>query len=254
MIGVNIAMEASISILTATYNSAGDLPGLMDSLRIQTDRQFEWIIVDGASTDGTLELVRNADDIVTKWISEPDFGIYDALNKALKLASGQYYLVVGADDRLSNEAVQQYRRVAERTNADVVTAWINRNGRLDRGEKRLPWLYAHHAYVSEHAVGTLIRRSLHEKHGQYAKSYPVGADVLFLKTVCADAGTRLYRAEFLAGKFGFSGTSRKDRAGAICDYFRAQLATEQHRYLQVFIFAVKLIWNARSLVESSRSR
>lgn len=94
-----------ITVITATYNASKVLPGLIDSLRSQTDQDFEWIVVDGASTDGTVELVEAAGDVVTRWVSEPDFGIYHALNKALGLATGEYYLVLGADDRLRTEGV-----------------------------------------------------------------------------------------------------------------------------------------------------
>src|SRR5574343_103309 len=87
--------KPSISIITVTFNAAAHLPTLIDSLRNQSDRGFEWIVVDGASTDKTVDLLE-ASGIVTTWISEPDFGIYDALNKAIRLSTGEYYLVLGA--------------------------------------------------------------------------------------------------------------------------------------------------------------
>ena len=88
-------MKPAISVITVTFNAAALLPGLMDSLRTQTDRDFEWVVVDGASTDGTVALLNSSGDILSHWISEPDFGIYDAMNKALQMARGEYYLVMG---------------------------------------------------------------------------------------------------------------------------------------------------------------
>ena len=93
-----------ISIITATFNSAQTLPTLIASIRAQSDRSFEWIVVDGGSRDDTVALLRDAGDVVTRWISEPDFGIYHALNKALLLAQGSYYLVVGSDDTLEHSS------------------------------------------------------------------------------------------------------------------------------------------------------
>ena len=241
-------MKPTISIITVSYNAAYVLPGLIDSIRAQTDRDFEWFVVDGASTDGTIELLNESGDVITCWISEPDFGIYHAMNKALQMMTGEYYLVVGADDRLHPDAIAQYRHYAQISGADIVTALIKRNGRVEQRKPRRPWLYAHHAYVSEHSVGSLIRRQLHEKFGIYSKRYPIGADVLFLKKVCLSPDTKITRADFVAGTFGSAGTSREDRAGAICDYFRAQLETENNKYLQVILFAAKILKNARSMV------
>ena len=245
-------MKPNISVITVTLNAAYLLPALIDSLRAQTDRDFEWIVVDGASTDGTVALIQSAGDVVTRWISELDFGIYHALNKALKLAKGEYYLVLGADDRLNQDAISRYRDHAHRTEADIVTAMIVCNGNVEPRKPCRPWLYAHHAYVSEHAVGSLIRRSLHEKFGYYSNRYPVGADLLFLKRVCASPEIRAMQADFVAGAYGSSGLSRQDRAGAICDYFRGQLETEKNKYLQIVLFMAKVLKNARIMVKAMR--
>jgi glycosyltransferase involved in cell wall biosynthesis len=246
-------MRPTISVITVTFNAEGFLPGLMDSLRAQTDRDFEWIVMDGASSDGTVDLLKSDGDVITRWTSEPDFGIYDAMNKALQMATGEYYLVMGTDDRLEPDAIAQYREYAHRSKADIVTALIMRNGIIERRKPRWPWLYAHHAYVSEHSVGSLIRKNLHEKFGFYSRRYSIGADLLFLKKVCSSPETKLIQVDFVAGAFGFTGTSREDRAGAICDYFRGQLETEKHKYFQIILFIAKVLKNARSMIKATRS-
>lgn len=247
-------MKSTISVITVTFNAAKFLPGLIDSLRAQTDRDFEWIVADGASTDGTIELIQSADDVVTRWISEPDFGIYHALNKALQMATGEYYLVMGADDRLTPDAIAQYRDHAYRSKADIVTALIIRNGVIEQHKQCRPWLYAHHGYVSEHAVGSLIRKGLHETFGFYSKRYSIGADLLFLKKACSSSETKIFKVDFVAGTFGFAGTSRTDRAGAICDYFRGQLETEKNKYLQIILFVAKVLKNMHSMVKAAQKR
>lgn len=90
-----------ISVITATYNVAGQLPHTIRSLREQTTRDFEWIVVDGNSGDGTQDLLRDSGDVVTRWISEPDHGIYDAWNKACKIARGEWVVFLGAGDELA---------------------------------------------------------------------------------------------------------------------------------------------------------
>jgi hypothetical protein len=90
-----------ISIITSTFNAAAQLPYTIRSIREQTSREFEWIVVDGNSTDGTQALLRENDDLISRWISEPDQGIYDAWNKACKMARGEWVVFLGAGDELA---------------------------------------------------------------------------------------------------------------------------------------------------------
>ena len=90
-----------ISIITSTFNAAAQLPYTIRSIREQTSRDFEWVVVDGNSTDGTQALLHENDDLISRWISEPDQGIYDAWNKACKMARGEWVVFLGAGDELA---------------------------------------------------------------------------------------------------------------------------------------------------------
>ncbi len=170
--------EVSISIITATYNAEKYLPRLVESLEKQRDKNFEWVVADGASTDRTLEILENAKRSLKNVVvdSRPDFGIYDVLNRAIKISKGDYYLVVGADDILFPDAIENYRKAAKQSNADLITARI-KIGNSIRGPKRPAWgwLYGQSAYVSGHVVGLLIRKDLHEKFGYYSRRFPIAA-------------------------------------------------------------------------------
>ena len=72
-----------ISLLTVSYNSAITINDTIESIRSQDYNHIEYIIVDGDSTDGTVEIIKSHDSFISKWISEPDKGIYDAMNKAV---------------------------------------------------------------------------------------------------------------------------------------------------------------------------
>lgn len=238
----------SISVITATFNASQVLPGLIASLRAQTDRDFEWIVVDGASSDSTIDLLRDSDDVINAWISEPDFGIYDALNKAIRKSTSEYYLVLGADDRLLPNAITQYRQHALLSGADIITAGIIKNGVTSYGKTGKSWLHGMFAYVSGHSVGTLIRRNLHAYFGEYSRRFPVAADMYFLKQACKSPATKLCRANFIAGEHGTGGISSVDKAAVFCDCFRVQLETEPAKLLQIFIFIAKLIWRIPDVV------
>jgi glycosyltransferase involved in cell wall biosynthesis len=101
--------EPFLSIITVTFNSAKTLPDTLHSVDIQSDRNFEYIVIDGASTDGTLDLLRDHPKLITKLVSEPDSGIYDAMNKGIQLARGKYVSFLNSDDAYFENTVKNVR-------------------------------------------------------------------------------------------------------------------------------------------------
>lgn len=111
-----------ISIITITYNAATTLPPTMESVKSQTFKDFEHIIVDGASTDDTLTIARKLGTPGLRILSEPDNGLYDAMNKGLRLARGKYVLFLNAGDAFHDARIlAQYGEAAKR-NADIIYA------------------------------------------------------------------------------------------------------------------------------------
>ena len=93
------------SVVTVVYNGHEFLERIIESVNSQTYDNIEYIIVDGGSVDGTIDIIKKYADNISKWISELDRGIYDAMNKALKIATGDYLIFMGADDYFWNESV-----------------------------------------------------------------------------------------------------------------------------------------------------
>lgn len=97
-----------ISIVTITYNRLTDLQATFNSVVNQTFREYEYIIVDGGSSDGTANFLKEKQDLLTRWVSEPDGGIYDAMNKGTQLASGEWIIFMNAGDSFfSNKTLQE---------------------------------------------------------------------------------------------------------------------------------------------------
>jgi glycosyltransferase involved in cell wall biosynthesis len=95
--------EYLLSIVTVTKNCADTIDHTLDSVAAIKDDRVEYLVVDGASTDATVERARARDGLVDRLVSEPDTGIYNAMNKGVALARGRYVLFINGDDRLAPE-------------------------------------------------------------------------------------------------------------------------------------------------------
>lgn len=91
-----------ISIITINFNNKNGLIKTLNSVISQTCKEFEWIIIDGGSTDGSKELLENYSEHITYWVSEPDNGIYHAMNKGIRVAKGDYLQFLNSGDYLAN--------------------------------------------------------------------------------------------------------------------------------------------------------
>ncbi len=98
-------IKPTFSIITVVFNGVDLLQGTLDSVTMQTYSNYEYIIIDGGSNDGTLDIINNNQKNIAQWISEKDKGIYDAMNKAFALATGDFLLFLNCGDRLFNDKV-----------------------------------------------------------------------------------------------------------------------------------------------------
>ena len=95
-----------ISIITINWNNNEGLKRTLESVVSQTSREYEYIVVDGASTDGSVEtIVRYANHSILRWVSEPDGGIYNAMNKGIRMATGEYVMMLNSGDWFVGEGV-----------------------------------------------------------------------------------------------------------------------------------------------------
>lgn len=237
-----------LAVLTATFNSAAVINILIGSLKAQSNKNFVWVVVDGASSDSTLEIVKSVTEFPVVLISEPDFGIYDALNKGVKACDADYYLVAGSDDRFHPEAIENYLAEIKSNDVDLVSAKVLSGTTTLLPGRGMSWLRGQNAYISNHSLGVAIRCDLHQQFGLYSRKFPIAADQLFIKRVCMSDGVRVKYAAFLAGEFSEEGVSSVDIAGLLSEIFRVQLLTERFRGGQVLIYLLRLIKNWRKMV------
>lgn len=110
-----------ISLITVTYNSARTIKDTIASVLSQTYHDIEYIIIDGASKDNTMEIIQTFDSSLIKVVSEPDKGIYDAINKGIKLATGEVVGILNSDDFFADSTVVE-RIVGEFTRDPLLSA------------------------------------------------------------------------------------------------------------------------------------
>lgn len=185
-----------VTIITATFNIEGCLPHTIESIRNRTYKNIEWIVVDGASTDGTIELLRQNEDAIDYWISEPDNGIFDAWNKGVSLANGEWIAFLGAGDSYKAEAIEGYINAIKACSIrpDFVSSrvsFVNNRGMAVR-VKGAPFeweLFKNYMTIAH--VGAFHHRSLFERYGLFEKSYVSAADYEFLMR-CGSSLKTLY--------------------------------------------------------------
>jgi glycosyltransferase involved in cell wall biosynthesis len=173
----------TFSVIICTYNAKEKLPRTLDSLLIQTYEDFEVVIIDGASTDGTVEVIRGYEKKFNgkiKWISEKDSGIYNAMNKGVLMACGEYLNVVGAGDWLEKNALEIAREcIVKNPQIDAV------HGKLRIWDKEIRNSYLLQSLPSTLAKDPMqhpalyYKKTLHDIYGLYDESYKIVADYLF---------------------------------------------------------------------------
>ena len=113
-------MFPTVSIITITYNAERFLERTIQSIIGQQATDYEYIIIDGASTDGTLDIIRKHERNIANWVSEPDAGLYDAMNKGLHRAQGQHVWFMNAGDELyDSQTLSHLLEKIKATSADV---------------------------------------------------------------------------------------------------------------------------------------
>ena len=178
--------------------------------------------------------------------SRPDFGFYDALNRAIKISSGEYYIVLGSDDLLYNDAIENYTSFIDK-NPDIVMSSVQIEGRFIISPKIHKYKCINYEpFKGWHSVGMLIKKSLHGRIGYYSNKYPIAADTYFIKKAIYE-GCRIELAEFVAGVFGTSGVSSTNYLRVLCESFQVSLAVGENKAMHLFVFILKLLKNFRRL-------
>lgn len=170
-----------ISIITINYNDVVGLEKTIKSVVKQTFLDYEYIIIDGDSSDGGKKIIQKYEDKLAYWVSEPDLGIYNAMNKGINVANGDYLLFLNSGDVLVDDA-NILKICSDRLIEDIIAfdCFLERDDKIveRRTHVEQPTLF----YVFKNGFkhqSTFIKRDLFEKIGLYNENYKIAGDYEF---------------------------------------------------------------------------
>ncbi len=179
--GRDASRAPMFSVITCVANGAPSIEKTIDSVLGQTHDDFEYLVIDAESRDGTPDILARYDDRIDYWCSEPDSGIYDAWNKALRLARGSWIAFLGCDDQFYADALLKYSRfLAQQGNEPLhyVSSRVDfiLNGRPLQTIGRA-WKWPDFCkYMTVAHVGSLHHRSLFAEYGEFDSRYRICGD------------------------------------------------------------------------------
>ena len=209
-----------VSVITVCRNAEGTIGRTLRSLEAQAYPNLEYIVVDGASTDDTLEAVRQS-PAVTRWISEPDKGIADAFNKGVSLARGEWIGILNADDWYERDAIAT--AMAAPDQADLIHGAVRYwDGDAPR-EVYHPRQDRLHLEMTINHPSVFVRRSLYERLGGFDPAYRYAMDYELILRFLA-AGARFVQLEAVLANMSYGGASDAHWRGAALECARAKSA------------------------------
>ncbi len=234
-----------VTIITVTYNSARHLEDCILSVVKQDYKNIEYIVVDGRSTDGTVDLIKKNSYHITKWISETDAGMYDAINKGMKLASGEIIGLLHSDDVLASEdVISEIAKCFQSQNidslyGDLVYVEAKNLQKVLRFWKGLPynrqrfeygWMPAHPTFY--------FRKELVEKFGGYDLQFFTAADFELMTRYLYRLKISSFYLPKLIVKMRVGGASNESLSARVKANHRDYLALKKNKIPLPFVVSI----------------
>ena len=175
-------LKPLISVITVVVNGEKYLEKAILSIAEQTYDNVEYIIIDGGSTDGTLDIISKHEGLIDFWISEKDSGLYNAMNKGIKLSKGDFIGFVGSDDFLYKNSLEKLAKVAKNENIDYTVGpvdIIDDSGKLIEKILVLPNFLSKKRFIFDmamHHLSFYVNRKIIDKVGNFDESFKIRSD------------------------------------------------------------------------------
>lgn len=227
-----------ITIVIATYNAGECLQNCLNSIIPQLNSGIELIIVDGASKDNTIEIIKNNEQHIKFWISEPDKGIYDAWNKGIKASNGEWIMFIGADDYLVDDALSTYiSHLKQSSNSSEIDILTSKRRMVDQRNKEIRtvgskwvWPQCLKGMMISHP-GAMHNKKLFDTYGTYDISYRIAGDYeLLLRPKDLIKTDFINKITIVVSEGGIS-----DSFAAIKEHYRAVIQHQPSKKLSLFL-------------------
>lgn len=211
-----------LSIITINRNNAKGLKRTIDSIALQTCRDFEHIIIDGASLDGSVEVINEyaastAGENLSYWISEPDSGIYNAMNKGIRKAKGNYCLFLNSGDSLySNDIIQKIFPYLKQNSPFICGKLKFDTGELIEIEENLSLTSFYRSLIPHQSI--FIRRELFDAYGLYNESLKIISDHVFFYITMVKNHVQYLRINEIISLYDTNGISSTEQKASIIEY------------------------------------
>lgn len=201
-------MKPKISVITISYNSAGTIENTIKSVIDQGYKKLEYIIIDGGSTDGTVEIIKKYDAYISYWVSEPDNGIADAFNKGIKVATGDVIGIINSDDQYMSNTFELVSSAYEKE-IDVYRGGLLIHDDVNGFDYTLDpsvefGMFLIHINVNH--LSTFITREAYQKYGLFDTQFKVAMDLDLLRRFYR-RGAKFKKIDAVLGKFFSGGVS-----------------------------------------------
>lgn len=173
------AGQPLVTVVTVVYNAKNTIERSIRSVLNQTYKNIEYIIIDGGSTDGTLDIIKKHDNVIDYYKSEPDDGIYNAMNKGISLATGDYICLLNADDYYADDFIDSSVQKALKTNADIVYSRFAHSGNEKNTLAINDAVYIHHLNINHCTF--LVTKDAYKVVGPYREDYKIVSDVIWTR-------------------------------------------------------------------------
>ena len=246
----NFNSKPLISIITVCFNSEKTIERTIKSVINQSYKNIEYIIIDGGSTDKTLDIIYKYQSKITKIVSEKDKGIYDAFNKGLDLFSGEVVGFVNADDYLMLDAIKilvdYYNR---HKNVDFFFGSVKKHWGVLHGYK--PWkIHYTWGFYSSHSTGFYIKKDAAKIVGKYNTKYKFSSDYdyfyrMIVKHKLKGIATKKEEVFGVFQRGGYS--SQIDFFDHLCECTRIRIDNNQNILIVLFTFLIKYLFNLKRI-------
>jgi glycosyltransferase involved in cell wall biosynthesis len=235
-----------ISVITISFNSIAHIEKAILSVIYQKNADFEYILIDGGSTDGTAEIISKYHDKIKYWHSKLDFGITDAFNMGIKNSSGKWLVFINSDDAFNNDQVlNQMSKYLSDDSFDVIygkVQLINRNAPFNIISKPLGKNYNYFRYLFNNLIphqSSFINSDFFKKYGLYSMQYTLCADYeLFLRA----RPLKALSVDFIVSLISDFGASRLNSSKVIREWYLARKSNRAcHNLLNRFILFYSLL-------------